>query len=493
MLQRIFSTILVVVGLLAHSNAFAAEEANRLELPKKIEVEYSAAILQLPILLTNEVNMTGFQCDLYLPEGFSIATDEYGDYLIDLARTTTKRHSLATRVMSDGALRIVLSSMTNATFSGNSGDVLNITVKVGNDIAPGSYNVNLKNIVLTDPNAIRYTSDDVTGTIVRKEQPVTVTAQNLTMVYGDEIPALTYTSEGAELKGVPLLSCDVTPSSPVGTYPIVVSKGTVVNKEVTYVNGTLTITKAPLKVFVGNYTKKQYDPMPDYVLSYDGFMNGETEAVLRTKPIATTSATVSSAPGEYDIVVSGGDAQNYTLSYQNGKLTVTEPDSYTLTYMVDGKEYQSFSIKYKDHIVPLEEPFKEGYTFSGWSEIPETMPAKDVVVTGTFTVNSYTVTFMYGDKVLYTEEVNYGETIPIPEIKDKYGLVYKWLDVPETMPAHDVILQVDETDMIESLTPSLSKGKGSIYDHQGRKLPALQKGLNIIRMSDGTSKKVMTK
>jgi hypothetical protein len=29
--------------------------------------------------------------------------------------------------------------------------------------------------------------------------------------------------------------------------------------------------------------------------------------------------------GTYDIVLSGGDAQNYELSYQNGKLTVTVP------------------------------------------------------------------------------------------------------------------------------------------------------------------------
>ena len=35
-------------------------------------------------------------------------------------------------------------------------------------------------------------------------------------------------------------------------------------------------------------------------------------------------------------------------------------------------------------ITPEEEPTKEGYTFSGWNEIPETMPAHNVIVTGTF-------------------------------------------------------------------------------------------------------------
>ena len=30
---------------------------------------------------------------------------------------------------------------------------------------------------------------------------------------------------------------------------------------------------------------------------------------------------------------------------------------------------------------------KKGYTFSGWSEIPETMPAHDVTVTGSFEID----------------------------------------------------------------------------------------------------------
>ena len=44
-----------------------------------------------------------------------------------------------------------------------------------------------------------------------------------------------------------------------------------------------------------------------------------TMVVVNTKkPIATTTATKNSPVGEYEIVVSGGEAQNYELSYQNG-------------------------------------------------------------------------------------------------------------------------------------------------------------------------------
>ena len=64
----------------------------------------------------------------------------------------------------------------------------------------------------------------------------------------------------------------------------------------------------------------------------------------------------------------------------------TEKTSYALTYMVDGEVYKSYDIKYGSTIIPESEPVKEGYTFSGWSEIPEEMPAYNVVITGTFTL-----------------------------------------------------------------------------------------------------------
>ena len=51
----------------------------------------------------------------------------------------------------------------------------------------------------------------------------------------------------------------------------------------------------------------------------------------------------------------------------------------------------------------------------------------------------------------------------------------------------------DMIDKTESLASSLSKSEGGIYDLQGRKLSVLQKGINIIRMSDGTVRKVMIK
>jgi hypothetical protein len=57
---------------------------------------------------------------------------------------------------------------------------------------------------------------------------------------------------------------------------------------------------------------------------------------------------------------------------------------HTLTYMVDGEVYKTYSIEEGEVITQEPEPVREGFVFSGWSEIPETMPAHDVTVTGTF-------------------------------------------------------------------------------------------------------------
>ncbi|MCR5362792.1 MAG: hypothetical protein K6E73_12415, partial [Bacteroidales bacterium] len=340
MLKRFLNIIMLAVGLIAHSQASAANEANRLFLQQETTIESGTTEVVIPILLENQNNIAGFQCDLYLPTGFSIATDNYGDYQIAMSRTTTRRHNLDTRRQDNGCLRILCSSMTNATFSGNSGAVLNLTLSVVANAAVGSHSVELKNIVLTDPQATRYTSANASGNIVIKQpDPITISANNLTMVYGDDVPQLTFGTEGAELVGTPVLTCEATKSSPAGNYPIVVAKGTVENKRTTYVNGTLTITKAPLTIAAGTYTKKQGDAMPDFSLTYTGFKNNETKAVLTKQPTASCSANTASAPGEYPVTVSGAEAQNYSISYTSGKLIVNDADAVIVKAISYTREY----------------------------------------------------------------------------------------------------------------------------------------------------------
>jgi hypothetical protein len=117
-------------------------------------------------------------------------------------------------------------------------------------------------------------------------------------------------------------------------------------------------------------------------------------------------------------------------------------NKYTLTYTVDGEIYKTFEIEYGAGITAEAEPAKEGHTFSGWSEVPETMPASDITVSGAFKVNKYLVTFKIGDEVIASDSLEYGATINIPDTPEKEGHTFcGWGEVAGTVPANDLVYE----------------------------------------------------
>ncbi|MBO4464152.1 MAG: hypothetical protein J5797_08180 [Prevotella sp.] len=165
----------------------------------------------------------------------------------------------------------------------------------------------------------------VAGTLtVMEADPVTLTAVNATMVYGDALPEFTFTVSGGELQGTPAITCEANAQSPVGTYDIVIAAGNVAYPNLVLVNGILTVTPASLTASVGNYKRLQGESNPEFVINYKGFKNGEDASVFIAAPTATCEATADSAPGSYDIIVSGGEALNYEFAYVNGVLEVIE-------------------------------------------------------------------------------------------------------------------------------------------------------------------------
>ena len=167
------------------------------------------------------------------------------------------------------------------------------------------------------------------------------------------------------------------------------------------------------------------------------------------------------------------------------------PNKYKLTYTVDGEEYKTAEVDCGAAITPEDNPTKEGYTFSGWSDIPTTMPASDVTVTGTFTINTYTITYMVDNALLTTEEVTYGSTIT-PPASPKEGYEITWNSHPTTMPAYDITIYGSYISTgINGLHAEESDKK--IYTPDGKRIQSPKKGMNIIRMNDGTVKKVVVK
>lgn len=151
----------------------------------------------------------------------------------------------------------------------------------------------------------------------------TLTARNAVREYGEENPTFGYKIGGDVPNGKPELTCSATPTSPVGDYDIVISRGTVTDEIVDFVNGKLTVMPALLTVKADTITMVQGQEIPELTLSYSGFRNGETDTVFITLPVATTTATSNSPAGDYPIIVSGGETMNYDLEYIPGVLHIT--------------------------------------------------------------------------------------------------------------------------------------------------------------------------
>lgn len=123
-------------------------------------------------------------------------------------------------------------------------------------------------------------------------------------------------------------------------------------------------------------------------------------------------------------------------------------NTYTLTMTVDDVNYgEVISLQY-GATIELPQPVKEGYTFSGWTyndgAVPATMPAENMIVKGYFEVNNYKVTYKIDGVILTEKTIPFGAKIAV-DYQQKEGYTFSgWtcggMDVPQTMPAHDIVL-----------------------------------------------------
>lgn len=107
-----------------------------------------------------------------------------------------------------------------------------------------------------------------------------------------------------------------------------------------------------------------------------------------------------------------------------GKVVVANPvpgKEFKLTYLVDGDIYVHYLYEEGIVIKPEPEPKKEGYTFSGWSEIPVTMPDHDVTVSGYFSKNKSLNDYVLESSIAIIQDGHFYEiTPPIKDIKKIY-------------------------------------------------------------------------
>lgn len=179
-----------------------------------------------------------------------------------------------------------------------------------------------------------------------------------------------------------------------------------------------------------NYAGKYYDfagsdgPVAKIVVGVpDGIAPGEYEVRLARISLTNSSGT--------SLTVNNSDSFKWLI----------QATPYTITFDSNGgSPVESITLGYGSTITPPANPTREGYTFLGWDpELPTVMPQHDMMVTAQWAVNSYTLTYVVDGEVYKTSSVAYGTVITPEAAPTKEGSTFSgWSEIPATMPAHNV-------------------------------------------------------
>ena len=140
--------------------------------------------LNLSIYMKNVNPIRGFQFDLYLPEGVTVAKNTKGRILSALNSERLPEddeHTLTIVEQSDGAIRFLCSSLYDENFIGNDGEIVNLIVNIADNVANGEYDVVVKNAIMTETDISKsYEADNIKSTLTVLDQTgvETVTAND---------------------------------------------------------------------------------------------------------------------------------------------------------------------------------------------------------------------------------------------------------------------------------------------------------------------------
>ena len=183
------------------------------------------------------------------------------------------------------------------------------------------------------------------GTLEVTPKTLTVTAEGKSKAYGEDDPALTYTSEGLINDDIITGALTREAGENAGTYAILQGGVTAGNNyAISYTGANLTITKVGLTVIAKNYAITYGDAPAGNGVTCEGFVNSETASVLGGTLDYDYSYTQYGDVGStYAITPKGLTSTNYDITFAPGTLTVNAKEvgiewaNTSVTY--DGKQH----------------------------------------------------------------------------------------------------------------------------------------------------------
>ena len=201
--------------------------------------------------------------------------------------------------------------------------------------------------------------------------PLTITGNTASSVYTAAAQTNGFTTSGLlgsdSVTGIATLASGTN----VGTYNDNLTSATgtgLSNYTIGYVNGSLTITPAPLTITANDASRPVNTPNPQFTASYAGFVGGETPAVLNGALSFSTPATQASPVGIYPITPYGQSSGNYAITYVDGDLTVSRAPVITPTLPREAVNQQAIAAQYTDPTMSTEALTGPYYVFDNDSK-----------------------------------------------------------------------------------------------------------------------------
>src|SRR6185369_3585072 len=191
-----------------------------------------------------------------------------------------------------------------------------LTRAVGESVAGSPYAITQGTLAANGNYAISFTGN----TLAITPATLTVTAQAKSKTYGADDPALTFTVDGLQFTDTQASVLTGTLTRAVGESveagPYAITQGMLAandNYTISFSASTLTITKAPLSITADDKTKTFGASDPAFTVTYTGFVNSDTAAVLAGT--LTFTRTPGESVGTYAITPSGLTSPNYAITF----------------------------------------------------------------------------------------------------------------------------------------------------------------------------------
>ena len=426
------------------------------------------------ITLSNDAEYVGFQFDLYLPDSISIES-----YSADRSRIP-ENTALSMSKQQDGSYRFITMAIDVEPITGNSGTIITLNVKAARGMSIGDDTGYFRKVKLSKSNATGPTYSEFSFPIRSICYLVKYKIDGLlyhvdSVGYGKPItPLTTPVKEGYTFSGwseipatMPANDVEVSGYFSINSYILTYKlDGFPYHADTLLFGAEINPLPSPTKdgyTFLGwsnipsTMPAKNYDIIGHFIEEDhdstnvsgddagwgDGYdliykIDGKVYKTITYESGATITA--EPAPTKEGYTFSGWSEIPTTMPANNVEVTGSfSINSYTITYKVDGEVYHIDTLNYATEISALSQPTKEGYTFSGWSEIPATMPANNVEVNGSFSINSYVLTYKVDGQVYHKDTLNYAATITALDALTKEGYTFSgWSQIPTTMPANNV-------------------------------------------------------